>query len=351
MCVKKNFYSDKKCKYDLLETYLGVSEELDKKILVLIDDIKQGFSLYTKRNLERFIQGYKDIEDFAEQFVILNTYYSNNNKYANTEKLYKILYGETLGKLKWQEKIDKVKGSNNPWYNHGGKLSIFSENCNQYSHLSNEDKKIITEQKKDDLKHYKDANPWMYGKMKIEYWIKKGYSEEESKQKVKESSNTFTLEKQIKKHGLEEGTKRWEDRQIRWQNTMNSKPQDEIDDINRRKSSGIGRYLDRNISGKLYYIHFYNEENEFWKIGITSNKNIFGGRFASNEVFAKNHNLKQDLIFTKEFETIQEAYEIEQQILKLNNSNRITIDYNTFYSTECFKVNILKEINEIITIN
>ena len=59
MNVKQNFYSNKKYKHKLLEKFLGQSEELDIKINMLIEDLKNGFTLYSKRNLERFIQGYK----------------------------------------------------------------------------------------------------------------------------------------------------------------------------------------------------------------------------------------------------------------------------------------------------
>ena len=53
-----------------------------------------------------------------------------------------------------------------------------------------------------------------------EYWIKKGFTEEEAKQKVSERQKTFTLEKCIEKYGVEEGNLRHRDRQNKWQQSL-----------------------------------------------------------------------------------------------------------------------------------
>ncbi len=344
MNVKNQYYSERIYKFNRLNIYLGQSEELDKKINMLIEDLKNGFTLYTKRNLERFIQGYTEIEDFALQFIKLEEYYSTHNKYSNSEELYKLLYGETIGNERWQEKINVVKGENNPWYNHQGKFSPLSEKSTVHCEETRvKVKEKIKETKKD---------PARRGNKCIEYWYRKGFTEDEAKEKLEEAiqAGTFTLEKCIAKHGEVEGKRIFDERQIKWQNTLDSKPQEEKDDINRRKSSGIGRYLDRNIPGKLYYIHFYNNEIEFWKIGITI-REVIGGRFDREIMLAYKYNLKYDVIFINEYDNIQEAYNIEQNILRSNNKDRITIDYNKFYTTEAFNRNIVKEINEIISNN
>ena len=50
----------------------------------------------------------------------------------------------------------------------------------------------------------------------VEYWLSKGYNEEEAKQLISKSQKTFSLEACIKKYGLEEGIKRFEKRQDKW---------------------------------------------------------------------------------------------------------------------------------------
>jgi hypothetical protein len=73
-----------------------------------------------------------------------------------------------------------------------------------------------------------------------EYWILRGFSEEEAKQLISELQITFSLEKCIDKYGFEEGTERWKERQKKWQNTLNSKPIEEREKINKKKKPIIG---------------------------------------------------------------------------------------------------------------
>jgi len=54
----------------------------------------------------------------------------------------------------------------------------------------------------------------------IEYWVNKGYSKEEAKQNVSEHQSTFSLEKCILKYGEEKGKKRFTERQVKWQETL-----------------------------------------------------------------------------------------------------------------------------------
>ena len=57
-------------------------------------------------------------------------------------------------------------------------------------------------------------------KGQIEYWVNKGYTEEESKIKVKEVQSTFTLNKCIQKYGEENGTKMFNERQYKWKKSL-----------------------------------------------------------------------------------------------------------------------------------
>jgi hypothetical protein len=52
--------------------------------------------------------------------------------------------------------------------------------------------------------------------VKEEYWIGKGYTQEEAKKIISEKQSTFSLEKCIEKYGEEAGKKRWGDRQEKW---------------------------------------------------------------------------------------------------------------------------------------
>lgn len=325
--MKQNFYSNKKYKIDL-KKYYSDDENFNDKINILIEDLNNGFLLFTKRNFERFIQA-EDIDDFAEQFVILKNYYDVNNKYANTLELFCILYGKTIGTIKWNEKCEKIKGENNPGYQHGGKLSPWKKGSINYSEES--------------LKKAQENRSY---NTKLSYYQDKGYSDDEAEFLLKQRQTTFSLKKCLEKYGEAEGLVIFNNRQKKWQDTLKAKSPEELLDINKRKSSGIGRYLDKNIPGNLYYIHFFSNTFDFWKIGITS-KNI-EERFNFDLLIHK-HQIFYELLFLNSYETIQQAYNEEQHILAKFNKNRIIIDIDGFYTTEAFDIDILEGLyDEII---
>lgn len=186
----------------------------------------------------------------------------------------------------------------------------------------------------------------------VDYWINKGYSIEESKDIISRSQVTFSLEICIEKYGDEEGYRIWKERQDKWQETLNSKSEEELIEINFKRGRDkngvphIGVYnenaiINSGISEKpcvLYYVRFYNDDFEFYKIGIS----IFNvkKRFGNKLTFYKNHNLIYNVIEEKQL-TLLECFRKEQEILKQYKSNRINIDYNKFKTTEAFDKNVL----------
>lgn len=56
--------------------------------------------------------------------------------------------------------------------------------------------------------------------VKKEYWIKKGYSEEEAKNIISKKQSTFSFEKCVEKHGEDKGKKIWEERQKKWKSKV-----------------------------------------------------------------------------------------------------------------------------------
>jgi len=69
-----------------------------------------------------------------------------------------------------------------------------------------------------------------------EYWMKQGLSEYLAEKKVTEIQLNFSLEKCIKKHGEEKGTEIWQQRQDKWQATLNSKSKEEKVELNKSKN-------------------------------------------------------------------------------------------------------------------
>lgn len=131
---------------------------------------------------------------------------------------------------------ERVSGDKNPWAKHGGKLSPFSEKFSQYSDLTEEEKKekIIDTSLKASSTRAENGNDTTTA----EYYVKRGMSEEEAEDALAKRQTTFSLETCIEKHGAEEGLLVWKARQEKWQNTLTSKSQEEIDGINKKKKIG-----------------------------------------------------------------------------------------------------------------
>jgi hypothetical protein len=70
----------------------------------------------------------------------------------------------------------------------------------------------------------------------IEFWTEKGLSESNARIKLSEFQTTFSKSLCIEKYGLEDGMRIWTERQLRWQESLYSKSENEIKDINRRKN-------------------------------------------------------------------------------------------------------------------
>lgn len=69
----------------------------------------------------------------------------------------------------------------------------------------------------------------------VDYWLKKGFSQNEAVQKVKERQACGSLENFKKRYGDDDGFNRWKTRQETWQNTLNSKSDEQKIQINKRK--------------------------------------------------------------------------------------------------------------------
>ena len=123
----------------------------------------------------------------------------------------------------------------------------------------------------------------------IQEYTNKGFTEEEAQIKLKERQTTFTLEKCIQKYGEEEGRKKWQIRQDKWQNTLNNKTQEEKDDINKRKGRtkdqliekfGIEKALEisnkKGKNNKLRFLRFSKISKKiFSEIQELTNKKLY----------------------------------------------------------------------------
>lgn len=167
---------------------------------------------------------------------------------------------------------EKLKGENNPAYNHGGRFSPFSKKYMHYSELSDEEKTVkITALQKQVVTSLKENQNMP---SQIGYWLKQGCTEDEAKQNVSKRQITFSLNKCVERHGDVEGQRVWKNRQDKWQNTLKSKSPEEIERINKAKMGGKGY---SKISQKLFwpiYNEIQNKYNDIYFAQLGKDKNI-----------------------------------------------------------------------------
>jgi G:T-mismatch repair DNA endonuclease (very short patch repair protein) len=216
--------------------------------------------------------------DFNDRIKLLST----NHTKSNSKDSYILRYGETLGILKYEEKnkmcavtLDNLiakygimdgtcrwehytqtlseKNSKDYVINTKGELAwdelcakkksfsrealvdlygeaegerLYIERSENMSHTMKRSVKSKEFHEKDDVKPNQ-----------LKYWLRRGYSEESAKEKVKERQSTNLLSRFVSRYGEDVGRAKWEERQLKWQRTLNSKPLAEREEINRKKLS------------------------------------------------------------------------------------------------------------------
>lgn len=78
---------------------------------------------------------------------------------------------------------------------------------------------------------------------RLEYWIDKGYDYETAKKKLKDRQTTFTLDKCIKRYGEIEGTRIYQERQEKWQNTLNTN--NDIKELNKKRGLTKEKFIEK----------------------------------------------------------------------------------------------------------
>lgn len=173
------------------------------------------------------------------------------------------------GKCSWQ------KGGKNPSHDKEAKLgrrSKWSKNYKGYDGLSIEEKEEAISQFANKVAKIRDING--NTTTKLEYYLNRGMSTEEAKQALKARQTTFSKEQCIKKYGEKQGLEVFNRRQEKWQNTLNSKPIEEIERINKAKAAS-SRYLKSysKISQKMFFSIFEIIKNKYKEIFFATIKN------------------------------------------------------------------------------
>lgn len=79
----------------------------------------------------------------------------------------------------------------------------------------------------------------------IEYYLNKGYDLSKSESLMKNRQCTFSYDKVIQKYGKEKGIEIFKERQNKWQKSLKQKSDEEIHDINKRKGITLSNYVSK----------------------------------------------------------------------------------------------------------
>lgn len=204
--------------------------------------------------------------------------------------------------------------------------------------------KMVSEKQRASVRLYYDNTPEAEIRAKNircpEYYRAKGMSEDEIKQRLKDNGRTFSLEICQAKYGEDEGYVIWEERQRKWQQTLNNKSPDELEIIRQKQGVMQGRKWDSlHVPGIFYIIQISLSRV---KIGITIRD--IDERYPLQA-------LKDKRIHTHKVDDIQTAYLIEQIIKRRHITEIKKADYGVFGWTEVLQdsfENILSELTELI---
>jgi G:T-mismatch repair DNA endonuclease (very short patch repair protein) len=158
--------------------------------------------------------------------------------------------------LKCAKLIEGMTGESNPSYGHGGKLSPWSSNSGR----SEDAIKASKQAAKDNSRGNKPNN--------LQHYLNKGYDLETAKLMLHAHQSNGRL-KMMTLYGESEGERKWKQRQIDWQATLNAKPEEEKQRINKAKLSNGYSISKREIELlNALREHFSSiEDQKYLKIG------------------------------------------------------------------------------------
>jgi len=211
---------------------------------------EQGECLYTDCNNLQYINCSGRVNFFC------NKHYKIVNKFT-----YTIRYGKIEGKKKWEEMRKRRNSSKTK--------KSFTERYGKQK--AEKICKSFSTTKEDLIEKYgeKKAKKICFERgqrQRREYYLEEAQCNYDlADWLLSKRQSTFSKKKCIEKYGKRKGLKIWKDRQDSWQNTLNSKSQEEIDRINKSKAVTLEKLIEKygKYKGTLNY---YN-----WKRLISKN--------------------------------------------------------------------------------
>lgn len=193
---------------------------------------------------------------------------------------------------------------------------------------------------------YRSGNNPEQMNTRIEYYLERGMDLKDANIALSKRQSTFSLSKCIEKHGKDNGLHIWNSRQRKWQNTLDSKSEDEKKDILIRKTKKLA--YASNISTTFFNTIIGELKDEGY---------VFNSIFLNNnEYFIYDKNRKKIFFYDfciKDINYICEfnghKFHADPRIHETDRNNwRSVFSNKTWYETRMYddyKINIAKESN------
>lgn len=222
------------------------------------------------------------IPNFSDDLVERMIQIHQHPKKTENEEYLKLAFGGNEAKRRLKAKSDRVSGKNNPAYDHGGRLSPFSDKFIKYQDGDNRARDVFEKSMKTKSEH-PERQP-----TKIEYYLNQGMSEEDARKALSNRQTTFSLDTCIEKYGIEKGTDVWQQRQAKWKESLSNMTDDELFYFVRGKCRGAysGNIKAGVTDGYLYLFKLIKGKDVFLKVGFSGdyNKRIRALRNTGNKV-------------------------------------------------------------------
>ena len=194
-------------------------------------------------------------------------------KSENTE-FFSLIYGAEEASRKLSKKSDRVIGDKNPAYQHGGRLSPFSEKF-----IKGDIRKATI----DKANKTRDMNSSY--QTRLDYWFKLCRGDvSDASELLYNRQSTFSREKLVAKYGEEKGIRIWEKRQEKWLQSLSKLSEEEK--ILIRAKQGFWRYTtpmtdemdvgsEKNSEDTILYVIEYkpvSSRKSYIKIGVTNRR-------------------------------------------------------------------------------
>lgn len=244
--IKRKIFKDLTWSLSELKRLYYIINYVNKNKIIIKNSFYTNILKFKENKLKSWVARYKRIEKYGSTRTTLYMYLLKYGKNVGT-----ILYNEKNIKHKFNSSLEGLihlfgeEKANDIIYKRGTAF--------RNSEIQRRNSEKFAKKRKDNPELYTDILTTQIG-----YYLKQGYSEDESQELLSERQRTFSLDKCIDKYGIETGTEVFNQRQSKWQETLNNKSQEEKDEINKNKSCVLIKESESKID---YYDRLNNSVN------------------------------------------------------------------------------------------